>query len=384
MFDGREGLRAERFASLAVLGETRDDLEAVKADESFHRVALAEFSLQDLGIGIADTEGNEGADVSKDCTAHRERHLLDVLVCQREAEAVFACLGKNGSEGIGGEVVEFVEEQKEVAPFAFGLVHASHRAELELRGEQATEQVRLVRAKFSFREIGDENAASVHHKRDAHFRAHLAENVSDNGIEQELPQLVLNWRDGLALEARFVLLVFVRPERAHERVAHFAHDAAAVIGVGEHPVHAEQGSVRTIEKRGDGVVEDVFEARPPRIPPDAFERSNNSAGDKMPVVGCDVGDEIEADGEVEVAGIEIHQIVGAMRRDAVEEFFGEVTVWVNQCDAVPGGNVLHDEIAKQCCFSRTRFSDEVEVLPAVGQRKTDGMKPAPNFACADV
>lgn len=60
MFDGRQGLHADRFASLAVFGEARDDLETVEPDESFLRVALAEFTLQDLGIGIADTEGNEG------------------------------------------------------------------------------------------------------------------------------------------------------------------------------------------------------------------------------------------------------------------------------------------------------------------------------------
>ena len=46
----------------------------------------------------------------------------------------------------------------------------------------------------------------------------------------------------------------------------------------------------------------------------------------MPLVGRDVRDEIEADRKFEVAGIEIYKVVGAMRRNAVEQFFREVAV----------------------------------------------------------
>ena len=60
VLDGRQGLRENSLASLAVCGETRDDLEVVKSDESFQRVALAEFTLQDFGIGIADAKGMRG------------------------------------------------------------------------------------------------------------------------------------------------------------------------------------------------------------------------------------------------------------------------------------------------------------------------------------
>jgi phosphate-selective porin OprO/OprP len=62
---------------------------------------------------------------------------------------------------------------------------------LELRGEQASEQVRLVRAEFSLGEIRDEDATRVHHEGDAHFGAHLAEDVADDGIEQELAELLM-------------------------------------------------------------------------------------------------------------------------------------------------------------------------------------------------
>jgi len=102
------------------------------------------------------------------------------------------------------------------------------------------------------------------------------------------------------------------------------------------------------------------------------------------VAGCDVGEKIEADGEVEVAGIEIHKIVGAPRRDAVEQLLGEIAVRIDQPDTVPGGKMLHDEITQQRRFSRTRFADEVEMLTAIRQRKTASAFAAPYFADTDV
>jgi hypothetical protein len=35
--------------------------------------------------------------------------------------------------------------------------------------------------------------------------------------------------------------------------------------------------------------------------------------------------------------------------------------------------MLHDEIAQQRRFSRTRFSDEIKMLATIGKRKTDGL-----------
>ena len=58
--------------------------------------------------------------------------------------------------------------------------------------------------------------------------------------------------------------------------------------------------------------------------------------------------------------------------NAVEQFFGKVAVRVNEPDAVAGGDVLHDEIAQQRRFSRTRLSDEIEVVALVGSRNAEG------------
>lgn len=78
-----------------------------------------------------------------------------------------------------------------------------------------------------------------------------------------------------------------------------------------------------------------------------------------------MGKEVQADGKVEVAGIEIDRVLGPGRRNEMQQFLGEVAVWINQPDAVSGGDVLHDEITQERGFPRTRLADEVEMLALV-------------------
>jgi hypothetical protein len=384
VLNGGKGSRSERFKIRPVLQQLHKHFVAIEVNEVGRGEGLAEFPREDFRVGVADAEGDERADVAEHGLPDGKRELVDVLMREGKAEAILAGFGENGSEGVGGEIVELVDVEKEIAAFVLRLIHAGHGRELELRREERAKQRGFVRAEAAFREVGNEDAFAVHHKRNAHLAPHLAENVAHHGIEQKLPELVLNRRDGLALKARVVALVFLRPKRAHERVAHMAHDSPPVGAIREEAVHAEQGSVRAIEQCGDGIVEDVFESRPPRIAPDAFERANDAAGDKVPLVRCDVGERVESDGEVEVAGVEIDKVIRTTRRDAIEQFFGKVAVGINEPDAVSGGDVLHDEVAQQSRFSRAGFADEVEVMPLVGSRNAEGNFVPPAVPVADV
>jgi hypothetical protein len=64
----------------------------------------------------------------------------------------------------------------------------------------------------------------------------------------------------------------------------------------------------------------------------------------MPLVGRNIGERVESDGEVEVAGMEINEVIRATRRDAVEQFFGKVAVRVDESDAV----ICRVLMAKNC------------------------------------
>lgn len=123
---------------------------------------MSEFVAKDFGVGVADAEGYQGANVPEDGLADREGELVDVLVRESEAETVFASLGQDGGEGVGAEVLEFIDEQVEVPLLRFGDVSPGHGGELELSGEQGTEKVRFVVAQPAFGEVDDENAVVVH------------------------------------------------------------------------------------------------------------------------------------------------------------------------------------------------------------------------------
>jgi hypothetical protein len=135
-----------------------------------------------------------------------------------QAEAVFAGLGQNRREAVGGEVVELVYEQVEVAAFGFGHVGAGHGRQLESGREQGTEQVGFVSPEFAFGEVGDEHAAGVHHEAEVHPGFHLSKNVPDGRVHEELADFVLNWGDGFPDEAIIVTGEFILPEAADERV----------------------------------------------------------------------------------------------------------------------------------------------------------------------
>ncbi|HXT13489.1 MAG TPA: hypothetical protein VN873_18195 [Candidatus Angelobacter sp.] len=98
----------------------------------------------------------------------------------------------------------------------------------------------------------------------------------------------------------------------------------------------------------------------------------------MPVIRRDIGEHIHADGIFQVAGIEIRQMVGSLWRDMAKQFFGKITVRINDTHAVAERNVLDDQIAQKCRFASAGLSDDVDMLALVlfGYAKALGMTPA--------
>ena len=90
----------------------------------------------------------------------------------------------------------------------------------------------------------------------------------------------------------------------------------------------------------------------------------------MTVVGWNIGKEVQADGEVQVARIEIDEMVCAPGRDVVEKIFGEVAMGIDQADAVASGDMLDDQVAEQGSLARTRLADDIDVVTAIGRGKT--------------
>ena len=64
-------------------------------------------------------KAHERSDVAEDGRACRLVHLRQVLVGDREAQAVLAGLGEDRGERFGGEVLELIDVQEEVAAVGF-------------------------------------------------------------------------------------------------------------------------------------------------------------------------------------------------------------------------------------------------------------------------
>ncbi len=384
-FDGRRKLRALEVHR-AIGGLVADEgFVSRKIDELPRVELLAEFAVQVLGIREADAEGDEGADIAKDGLPHSGGELGDVLVTQREVEPVFARFGQDGCEALGGEVLELIDEEIKIAPLVLGLAVAGHGGELELRNEQGAEQVGLVVANLPFGEVGDEDAAFVHDKGNAHLVAHLTDDVADDWREEQLANFVLNRGDGLALEAGIPAFVFVLPEVAQERIVDLVHHPATVGRVGEQAVESEQGGVRAMRQRCDGVVQDVFEPWPPALMPEALEGAHDAGGHQMAILGRGLCEQIQPDGMIEVARVEIDRLLGPHGRDVIEQFLRQITMRVDKADAVALLDELEDEVSQKRRLPGARFSNDIGVVAGIAQLKTERrFTAAPRLPHADV
>ena len=105
-----------------------------------------------------------------------------------------------------------------------------------------------------------------------------------------------------------------------------------------------------------------LEPRPPGIAPQALERTDNAAGDQLAFIGRDVGEKVQPDREVEVGGIEIHQVVCAPGQNVIQRIVRQIAVWINELDAMAGSDTLHDEFDQQGCFPGAGLSDALVYL----------------------
>ena len=103
----------------------------------------------------------------------------------------------------------------------------------------------------------------------------------------------------------------------------------------------------------------------------------------MPFILRHVRQQIQGDGEFQVGRIEIDQVVGAPAGNVVQQFLGQVAVRVNQADTVPERDVLDNHVPQQGCLSRTRFTDDVNVLPQIRQGNPEGNLLSPVLAHTD-
>src|SRR5258707_938832 len=103
----------------------------------------------------------------------------------------------------------------EVLSLAFGYISPSHRGKLEFGDEKSANQVCRLGTDATLGEIGDQDAAVVHHEAGIDLRPDLADDVSDGGGHQQSPDLVLDRGDRFGHEAFVPSSEFLGPELSY-------------------------------------------------------------------------------------------------------------------------------------------------------------------------
>ena len=92
----------------------------------------AEFAFQGLRILFVHSKADDAADIAKDGIAQSRRELGGVLVRECETEPVLAGFGEDAGEAVSGEILELVDVQVEVWPFAFRYARTLHGSVFKL------------------------------------------------------------------------------------------------------------------------------------------------------------------------------------------------------------------------------------------------------------
>ena len=105
----------------------------------------------------------------------------------------------------------------------------------------------------------------------------------------------------------------------------------------------------------------------------------------MSVVLRDVREQVQPDGEFQIAGVEVAEVVGTERRDVVQEFLRQVPVRVNEAHPIASGDVLDDEVLEQGRLADAGLSDHIHMLAGIlpAKAKRLGAFPAVPFANDD-
>ena len=118
--------------------------------------------------------------------------------------------------------------------------------------------------------------------------------------------------------------------------------------------------------------------------PEAFEGANHTGGHEMPILRCGLGEQIESDGVIEVARMEIDRLLGPNRRNVKKQILRQIAMRINEADTVALLDELKDEIAQERRFPGTCLSDDVGVIACISQIETKRHLAAPRLPHADV
>lgn len=119
--------------------------------------------------------------------------------------------------------------------------------------------------------------------------------------------------------------------------------------------------------------------------PEALEGAHDAGGHQMAILGRGLCEQIQPDGMIEVARVEIDRLLGPPGRDVIEQFLRQITMRVDKADSMTLLDELEDEVSQKRRLPGARFSNDIGVVAGIAQLKTERrFTAAPRLPHADV
>src|SRR3989338_423694 len=215
----RDGFRGEWKRPHAVDHERQIDLPDAEPHQIFRRERRLEHRLKHFRIERAGAEYEERPDVAEHGIAHLFFHLFDVLVGQGQREFIFARFTKDIGKCLVHHGLEFVDveiEPRQLCDAGGRLIRARHRREVDLDDEHAPQKRRIGLPHAPLGKVHDEYFLLVHHFPDIETGFRLTDDVANERVRGELPDLVLDGGCRLARVGIGECREFFPPEPLHD------------------------------------------------------------------------------------------------------------------------------------------------------------------------
>jgi len=131
--------------------------------------------------------------------------------------------------------------------------------------------------------------------------------------------------------------------------------------------------LRLVEQGEEGVSQDVLEPRPPRLVPDVLERLDDAGSGERPLLERDRLERVEADRQVGIGDIEVHEVGLALGRQPPDEVFDRVPVGVEEGEPVAALQILPDQVLEERRLAGARLADDIQVGHAVSWVHAEGL-----------
>ena len=195
------------------------------------------------------------------------------------------------------------------------------------------------------------------------------------GLDRNAPELVQDRRDRLALKAGAVARPLLCPELAHDGVRQTRDDLGPQALVRQEPVQVEQRRALVVCDGEDGVAEHVLEARSPERAP-LLPEDGDQVGREERRVGVQPltrSEDVERDRVVNVRRAKEERAVRLVRVKVLKRLRYQGTMRIENGQAVPGAEILRDEVREQRALSGPGLTEHVEVAKSVGFKETEAL-----------